>query len=74
MPIRSMASRFGVFSPVELDLLQDVYNHVTDGLTSVDDASMMDVAHALFQAYLSGVTERDELEDVAVRALYRRTA
>jgi hypothetical protein len=69
-----MASRFGVFSPAELDLLQDVYNQVTDGLTSVDDASMADVAHALFQAYLSGVTERDELQDVAARALYRRTA
>lgn len=74
MPIRSLASQFGVFSPADLNLLQGVYDEATDGLTSVDDATMTEIAHVLFDAYGSGVKDHDQLLEVASRALYRRTA
>lgn len=74
MPIKSMASQFGVFSPVELDLLQRVYDQATDGLTSVDDVTMTEIASMLFDAHRSGVRDHEQLLGIATRTLYRRTA
>jgi hypothetical protein len=74
MPIKSMASRFGVFMPSDLDLLQSVYDEATEGMTAVDDATMAEVASGLFQAHQSGVKDRQELLGTASRALYRPTA
>jgi len=74
MPIKSMASQFGVFSPVDLDLLQKVYDQATDGLTSVDDATMTEIAQVLFDAHLSGVRDHEQFLGIAQRALYRRIA
>lgn len=72
MPIKSMASEFGVFSPVDLDLLQSVYDEVTEDLASVDDVTMTEIARVLFDAHLSGVRDRQELLGTASRSLCRR--
>jgi hypothetical protein len=69
-----MAPQFGVFSPSDLELLQSVYDEATDGLTSVDDTTMVEIAHALFDAHAAGVRDRDHLLGMATSALYRRTA
>jgi len=74
MPIKSMASQFGVFSPTDLDLLQGVYDETTDGVSSLDDATMTEIARVLFDAHVSGARDRQELLGTATRALYRRTA
>jgi len=74
MPIRTFAPKYGVFSPLDLDLLQSVYAEATEDLTSVDDAMMTDIAGALLDAHQSGVRDRQELLGIASRALYRRTA
>jgi hypothetical protein len=74
VPIRTFAEQYGVFSPLDLDLLQSVYDEVTDGIAAVDDRAMVEIASALFHAHQSGVRDRQLLLSAARRALFRRIA
>jgi hypothetical protein len=69
-----MAPHSGVYSPNDLEFLQGIYDQATDGLASIDDITMVEIAHALLDAYDKGIKERSQLLGIATRTLYRRTA
>ena len=70
MPFSSIG-RDGVLTSTDLDVLQEIYDAAAVDVSSVDDATMHDVARTLLMYYRAGERDREKLIGMALRDLQR---